>query len=167
MTKEDREYLILKSIKDGQDTIKQRDIARIAGVSLGMTNTIMKKLIEKGFLKSKQITSKNFKYLLTPDGLAMVSRRGGDFLKRTVRNVVIFNESIEIIVKDVKEQGYTTINLIGESDLLFIIQHSCNINGIELQQTEKESTNSEIKNIDATELGQEVLDSYLVGAVLH
>ena len=47
----------------------------------------------------------------------MVSRRGSDFLKRTIRNVVVFNDTINIIVKDIKEEGYKTINLVGESDL--------------------------------------------------
>ncbi len=132
-----------------------------------MTNSIIKKPIDKGLLRAKQITPKNIHYLLTPDGISMVSRRGSDFLKRTVRNVVVFNQSIEIIVKDAKEQGYKTINLIGESDLLFLIQHSCNVNGIELKQSEEESTDSRIKNIDSAELGQELLNSYLVEAVLH
>lgn len=41
------------------------------------------------------------------------------------------------------------------------------MNDIELQQTNDKITKKEVKNIDATELGQEVLNSYLVGAVLH
>lgn len=166
MTKEDREYLILKSIKEGQDTIRQRDIAKIAGVSLGMTNSIIKKLIDKGLLRAKQITSKNIKYLLTPEGLTMVTRRGGDFLKRTVRNVVVFNESIDIIVKSIRSEGYSTINLVGDSDVTFLLHHSCTINKMDLSYSKEPVTRNNTKNLDAQELGQEVLDAYLSGAVL-
>lgn len=166
MNKDDREYLILKSIKDGQDTIRQRDIAKIAGVSLGMTNTIIKRLIEKGLLKSKYVTSKNIKYLLTPAGLTLITKRGGDFLKRTIRNVVVFNESIDIKVKEIKTEGYTTINLIGESDLIFLLKHSCEINNMKLELTDKETNNKETKNINAENLSREVLDAYLLDAIL-
>jgi len=162
MTKDDREYLILKSIKDGQDTIRQRDIAKIAGVSLGMTNTIIKRLVEKGLLKTKQITPKQIKYLLTPQGITVVTKRGSDFLKRTIKNVVIFNQSIDIIVKNIKQEGYTTINLVGESDLIFLLEHSCANNNVKLHLNSKE--NKDTKNIYAEELSQEVLDTYLVTA---
>lgn len=44
----------------------------------------------------------------------MVSRKGSDFLKRTIKNVVVFNDSINIIVNDLKAEGYKTINLVGK-----------------------------------------------------
>ncbi|MGL1890240.1 MAG: winged helix-turn-helix transcriptional regulator [Spirochaetaceae bacterium] len=164
MTKEEREYLILKSIKDGQDTIRQRDIAKIAGVSLGMTNTIIKKMIDKGLLKTKQISPKHIRYLLTIKGLSAIKKRGSDFLKSTIKNVIVFNESINIIVKNLKEENYTSINLIGDSDLLFLLEYSCGINNIVLTTDRKEINNKETKNIYADELNIEVLDSYLVTA---
>lgn len=147
MKKDKVEYLILKSIHNGEKTIRQRDIARIANISLGMTNSIIKRLVEKGLLKIKYLNSKKMQYLLTPNGIIAVTKRSSDFLKKTIRNMMEFNQVIDIIVQDVKENGFNTINLIGESDLLFLIENSCNRKGIELQLNNEEVKQKDIKNV--------------------
>ncbi|QEN05610.1 winged helix-turn-helix transcriptional regulator [Thiospirochaeta perfilievii] len=147
MEKDTQEYLILKSIHDGEETIKQRDIAKIANISLGNTNSILKRLIDKGFVKASHINQKSFNYLLTPKGLSVITKRSSDFLKRTIRNVVVFKDAIELIVKDIKDNNFKSINLIGESDLLFLIENSCYKHQLKLTTTNKEITDPTVKNI--------------------
>lgn len=147
MEKDNQEYLILKSIHDGEETIRQRDIAKIANISLGMTNAIIRRLVNKGFLKAKHINRRSLSYLLTPEGLNIITKRSSDFLKRTIKNVVVFKDTIDIIVAELKSTNYRTINLIGESDLLFLIENSCLNYNIKLIQNEKELDEKQIKNI--------------------
>lgn len=130
MEKENQEYLILKSIQDGQETIRQRDISKIANISLGMTNTIIKKLIEKGLLKAKHINSKNINYLLTTQGINTISKRSTDFLKRTIRNVVVYKDAIDKIVVNIKKENYDGILIEDENDFNFLFEYSCLKHGI-------------------------------------
>lgn len=130
MDKENQEYLILRSIRDGQETIRQRDIAKIANISLGMTNAIIKKLIEKGLLKAKHINSNNIKYLLTTKGINIISKRTTDFLKRTIKNVVVYKDAIDKIVNTIKNENYDGIIIEGESDFNFLFEYSCLKHGI-------------------------------------
>lgn len=125
MSKEKSEFLILKSIQDGKETIRQRDLAKIAGISLGMTNAIIKKLVEKGFVKAKHINSKNIHYLLTPKGVSTLTKRSTVFLRRTIKNVVIYKDAIEKIVENIKKEGYTGIIIDEESDFNFLIEYIC------------------------------------------
>lgn len=147
MEKDTVEYLILKSINNGEKTISQRDIARIANISLGMANSIIKRLVEKGLLKVKYLKSKKMQYLLTASGMFVLTNRRSECLKKTIKNMVLFNQVIDVIVQDIKEKDFNTINLIGESDLLFLIENSCKRNGIELQQKIEEVNNNDIKNV--------------------
>jgi len=164
MEKEKQEYLILKLIHNGQETIRQRDIAKIANISLGMTNSIIKRLIEKGLLKAKHINQKNINYLLTPKGLSIITKKSSDFLKRTIKNVVVFKEAIDLIVRDLKNNNIKTINLIGESDLLFLIEYSCFKHQLKLIKVNKEINNLTVKNIysEAFLPKSEVNNIYLV-----
>ena len=45
---EDKELEILENIYHSSSSVRQRDLAEIVGLSLGMTNAILKRLVKKG-----------------------------------------------------------------------------------------------------------------------
>jgi DNA-binding MarR family transcriptional regulator len=47
----------------------QRDIAKAIGMSLGMTNSLLKRFSDKGYLYLKKISQRNIQYILTPAGM--------------------------------------------------------------------------------------------------
>ncbi|MEW5818174.1 MAG: winged helix-turn-helix transcriptional regulator, partial [Spirochaetota bacterium] len=55
MTATDKEIEILENIYSTQNPVRQRDLATIVGISLGMTNAIVKRLVKKGFLTIKKV----------------------------------------------------------------------------------------------------------------
>ena len=61
--------------KNNQSHINQRDLAEIAGLSLGMTNSILKRLVHKGLLSINKVNNRNIRYLVTPSGLEAISSR--------------------------------------------------------------------------------------------
>lgn len=167
MEKEKQEYLILECINNGKATVRQRDIAKIANISLGTTNLIIKRLVDKGLLKIKHISSKNINYLLTSEGLSIISKRSSDFLKRTIRNVIVFKEAVDLIVEDIKDQNYKTINLVGDSDILFLIENACNQYCIELTVNSVEIDEKETKNIYSESfIPKEASDSIYLATIL-
>lgn len=147
MEREIKEYLVLKSIKEGEETIRQRDIARIVGISLGMTNTIIKTMISKGFLKASSIDKKKVSYILTKEGLNVLSKRSYSFFKKTIKNVVVYKDAIDNFIGEIKNEGYKSINLVENTDFDFLIEYSSIKNNLHFTYNDL-GKNSRSKDID-------------------
>jgi DNA-binding MarR family transcriptional regulator len=121
----DKEYIILENIYNKQDSIRQRDLAHIAGISLGMTNAILKRLVLKGYLIAKKINRRNIHYAVTPDGINEILKRSYRYFKATIKNIVLYKERIMALLADIQKRSFRKIILIGQSDLDFIFEHCC------------------------------------------
>jgi DNA-binding PadR family transcriptional regulator len=133
--KNDTELVILENIYDSthhQGILRQRDLAHIAGASLGMTNSILKRLVQKGWITVRKLNSRKVQYAVTPDGVNEIARRSYRYFKRTIKNVVFYRERIEETVSEAHRRGLHSVVLIGLSDLDFIIEHACNRHGMTL-----------------------------------
>jgi hypothetical protein len=107
MISSDRELDALERIQQSQNPVRQRDLARIIGLSLGMTNAILKRLAQKGLLQV-QIAHRSYRYL-----------------KRTIKNVVFYKEAIDRLIQEIGSRGFRRLVLVGSSDLDFIVEHLC------------------------------------------
>jgi predicted transcriptional regulator len=125
----DKEIDILSQIAKGEQ-VRQRDLSHMIGMSLGMTNAILKRLRHKGFLAIRKVNNRNIAYAVTPKGLEAITKRSYRYFKRTIRNIVYYREAIEAFVRDVKSRGYLGIALAGASDLDFVVEHVCEICGM-------------------------------------
>ena len=86
----EKELEILSYIHSQKDTVPQRDLARVVGLSLGMTNAILKRLMEKGWLMIKKVNNRNIQYIVNPKGIEQITRRSYRYFKRTIKNVVYY-----------------------------------------------------------------------------
>jgi predicted transcriptional regulator len=138
----DHEIAILENIHHQAETrqVRQRDLARVVGISLGMTNVILKKLAQKGWVKIRKVSNRNIHYAVTPAGLEAISRRSFQFLKRTVKNVVYFKDILEGFIGDLGKKGFQGILLVGKSDFDFILAHLCQKQGLDFSQTDVDTT---------------------------
>ncbi|MCL2705350.1 MAG: winged helix-turn-helix transcriptional regulator [Spirochaetaceae bacterium] len=163
MNHSEKELSILEKIHKSKNSIKQRDLAKIAGLSLGMTNAILKRLVEKGLITIKKVNNRNIVYAVSPQGIEEVSARSYKFFKRTIKNVVIYKEAIDGIIKETKAKGFTKIYLIGKSDMDFILEHMCSKNHMHYSNGEVSPMNepglfviySESINKDSTKIKEE------------
>jgi DNA-binding MarR family transcriptional regulator len=124
----EKEIEVLETILHADENdrqVVQRDIAHIVGVSIGMTNAIIKRLAKKGLLTIRKVNNRNVRYALSPEGMRVLSEKSYRYFKRTIKNVVFYKEKIGDAVYTAAEQGYDTIVLAGESDLDFIVEHFC------------------------------------------
>ena len=121
----DRELEVLESIYRNQDAIKQRDLARIIGLSLGMTNAILKRLAQKGLLKIRKVNNRNIHYIVSPEGIEAITRKSYRYFKRTVKNVVLYKEAMDELVTRIVHEHYAGLVLMGNSDLDFLVEHLC------------------------------------------
>ena len=134
----DHEYALLESIYHQHDArpVKQRDLARIVGISLGMTNVILRKLAQKGWVIVRKINSRNIQYAVTPAGIDEISRRGYQFFKKTVRNVVYYKDELERFLLSAKARNFHAIVLVGKSDFDFVLAFLCQKHKLEFKQSE-------------------------------
>ena len=63
----------------------QRGLSRGTGLSLGMTNLLLKRLARRGLIKVRQLDWKRTQYLLTPKGALEKTRKTYDYARYTVR----------------------------------------------------------------------------------
>ena len=138
----EHELEILENIYKNSEHVHQRDLARIVGLSLGMTNAILKRLVKKGFLKIKKVNNRNIQYIVSPRGIDEITRRSYRYFKRTIKNVVYYKEAIAGMLKEIKAKGYKSLVLVGNSDLDFIVEHYCIKYSIELIRDDKKEQES-------------------------
>ena len=116
--------------------LSQRSIARALGMSVGLTNAILKRLTDKGFLMMRRINHNNAHYLVTPAGVEQISRRSYLYLRRTIGHVVRYKERLREFCREQKLVGVREIVLIGESDLAFILEWCAEKEGLGFRQVE-------------------------------
>jgi DNA-binding MarR family transcriptional regulator len=130
----DTEYLILEKVYDysgNRLALRQRDLAQMAGTSLGMTNVILKRLTRKGWITIKKLNSRNIHYAITLEGMNEIFRRSYGYFKRTIKNVFFYKEKIDEAIGEAKRKGMVSALLVGQSDLDFIVEYSCHRNGLQ------------------------------------
>jgi len=127
-----KEIEILENIYHSQPDMRQRDLAQIAGLSLGMTNAILKRLAQKGWITVRKVNNRNISYAVSPEGMDLIMRKSYHYFRRTIKNVVYYRRSIEQLIHEVGQLGYQKLLLIGQSDLDFIVEHACGRSEVEL-----------------------------------
>lgn len=87
--------------------IKQRELAKSLGVSLGKTNYCLKALLNKGLIKTQNFRSNSNKlayaYLLTPLGIAEKAKLTSHFLKLKVAEYDALWAEIEMLRQEVAQ----------------------------------------------------------------
>ena len=150
----DHEYALLESIYHHTEDrpVRHRDLARVVGISLGMTNVILQKLAQKGWVIIRRINSRNIQYAVTPSGIEQISRKSFLFLKRTVRNVVFYKDMLDQLVADLKTRGYRAIVLVGKSDFDFVLAYLCQKHQLEFIESQTPSRREGAKLIYAEDV---------------
>jgi len=130
----DKELAVLENIYATKEPVRQRDLASVVGLSLGMTNAIIKRLAQKGFITIRKVNNRNISYAVSPEGAEAIAKRSYRYLRRTIRNVVDYKQAVEELTAKVKRAGYTGILLAGKSDVDFMLEHFCTKYGLSFRK---------------------------------
>ena len=129
LQKTDKELEVLRNLHR-KDSLRQRDLAEIVGLSLGMTNAIMKRLAVKGLLTVRKVNNRNIRYAVSPAGVEEIAKRSYKYFKKTIKNIVYYKNGIEELVRGVRREGFERVVLVGASDVDFIVEHLCREYGL-------------------------------------
>jgi lipopolysaccharide/colanic/teichoic acid biosynthesis glycosyltransferase len=81
---------------------------------VGTVNWYLKRLVKKGYVKTKQLERRNLKYFVTPAGLALKARLTTEYMEASLRVYRELRRAAQETLTGVSEAGYESVAL--ESD---------------------------------------------------
>jgi predicted transcriptional regulator len=105
-------------------SLSQRSLARKLNISLGLTNAIIKNLILRGWLKAKKDTGRKLLYVITPKGMANVSRLMYSRFQETLHYYHYTKDLLTAYLMKIYQQGERTVNIYGTGQLAEITYYA-------------------------------------------
>ncbi len=81
MDREEQMILNLLAMIENEPDTTQKGLASRLGVAVGVVNSYLKRVIYKGYVKTKSLQRRRLRYLLTPSGIKEKSRLTYEFLQ--------------------------------------------------------------------------------------
>lgn len=116
-----KEFKVIEAIAENSD-ITQRDIAGKSGMSLGLANILINRLIKKGYLKAKKLNARKISYMVTPKGLKQKARRSYRFMKKNFSVILKLRQLIEDYARKKYTKGSRTFIVTGAGELADITE---------------------------------------------
>lgn len=98
--------------------ISQRKLSQHLGVALGVTNTCLKKMVNKGLVKVKGINHKRIAYYLTPKGFSEKTKLTYHFLQHTIRFYSTIKDNISAKLSSLSQAGHRRIICYGAGEVM-------------------------------------------------
>ncbi len=121
-TIDERELSVLEVIEKNNN-ITQRELSKKTGLSLGLTNIILKRLAKKGYIKIKRMNKKKILYHLTPQAIFDKTNRTYKYLVSSVNIVLNIRENLYKYLNDNKiVEKYNKFIIIGHNEISEIVR---------------------------------------------
>ena len=110
----------------------QRHLASELDVSLGLVNSFIKRLANKGYFKITNLKPNKVRYILTPVGIAEKSRLTYEFIKYSYQLYSGARHRLQELFRDLEFNGCCRIVFYGADDFAEIAYISCCSTRIEM-----------------------------------
>jgi len=124
-----RTLKILEEI-DNDHTPSQRDLSKKLNMSLGLVNSFLKRLANKGYFKINNIPKNRVKYILTPKGITEKTRLTYQYIQYSFEFYRNAREKLHKLFKYLMAQGVRRVVFYGTGDfaeIAFISLHETSI----------------------------------------
>ena len=105
-------------------SLSQRSLSLKLNISLGLTNSILQNLIHRGWIKVQKMTGRKILYLITPEGMANVSRLMYNRFQETLHYYHYTKDLLTAYLMKLYQQGEKTINIYGTGQLAEITYYA-------------------------------------------
>jgi len=102
--------------------LTQRELSKRTDISLGAVNIILKRLINRGIVKTKTLTPKKIEYFITPKGFYEKAKKSYNYVLKTINLVKLIREEIARIVLEEYNKGQKSFVILGNDNLADIIE---------------------------------------------
>ncbi len=125
---------LLSTLEEDGD-ITQRNIASKLGVALGLANAYLKKSVEKGYVKIKQVPRKRYSYYITPKGFAEKAALTAEYFTSSYAFFRKSKNDCELILNECAINGIydvilSNISELAEITILTSLDSKINIIGV-------------------------------------
>lgn len=125
----DREIILLEQIEHDPD-VTQASLAAQLGVAVGTVNWLLRRMIEKGYVKIKRAQRRKLKYIITPEGLAFRAQLTMNYIDTSMRLYRRTRQHVGELLVEVKKAGYNSVSIAGDGDIADIIRLTCLEQGV-------------------------------------
>jgi DNA-binding MarR family transcriptional regulator len=125
----DRNLNLLESIEHDPD-ITQASLADQLGVAVGTVNLLLKRLIDKGYVKVKRAQRHKLRYIITAEGIALRARLTVHYIENTMNLYRRTRQRVHELLAQVKAAGYDHVYLEGDGDIAEICRLTCLEHGV-------------------------------------
>lgn len=126
-----RTLKILEEINKGRAP-SQRDLAKELNVSLGLVNSFVKRLANKGYFKITTIPKNRVRYIMTPMGIAEKSRLTYEFIRYSYKFYTDACQKLRDLYQQLEKAGCYRLALYGANDFAQIAYISCHGTSIDI-----------------------------------
>jgi hypothetical protein len=117
---QERIYRVLELISESP-CISQRDLASSTGLSLGLINLTLKRLIQTGHIKVFSLNRRKVEYILTPKGLIEKAHRTYAYVSKTVKTFMEYQGRLEQLIRDLVGQDCARFAILGDSEIVPLV----------------------------------------------
>ena len=112
---------VITSLHEAESGISQREIARRTGLSVGLINAVIKKLVNTGYVKTSHLNRRSLDYLLTPQGFAQAAMKSYRFVLSTVKSFRKIQTQLETLLDKLNSEGIREFYLNGDCELAELV----------------------------------------------
>jgi hypothetical protein len=100
-----------------EPAISQRGLSTHLGVAIGLVNTYLKRCIQKGWIKVRNIPTKRYAYYLTPGGFIEKAKLTAEYLSSGFEFFRQARNELLMIFHECEAKNWINVILIGKGDL--------------------------------------------------
>lgn len=126
-----RTLKILEAVEQ-EETPSQRDLARRLNVSLGLVNSFIKRLVNRGYFKATTIPKNRVKYMLTPKGIAEKTRLTYEYIQYSFLFYKDTRQRLKTLFARLESAGVRNVVFFGIGEVAEIAYLSLSETRIEL-----------------------------------
>lgn len=126
------EFAVIREINSNSRP-NQREIAQKVGVSLGLVNLILRRFVQKGYIKIKEIPPRRVCYMLTPKGMAEKAKKSYDYTLRTLELLKSVTNGLQEIILEERQKGMKNLIITGSGELAALAEiafRNLNLDGV-------------------------------------
>jgi predicted transcriptional regulator len=125
---DDKTLHILNQISESP-ALSQRALASESGVSVGLVNLIIKRLLHTGHIKVGALNKKKVQYLLTPKGFLEKTRRSYSYIASTVNVFKEYRERLTTLIESLEARGHRRFALLGRGEIADLAEMALSLAG--------------------------------------
>ena len=116
MDRDEQMILNLLSVIEDEPNTTQKDLATRLGVAVGVVNSYLKRVIYKGYVKTKSIQRRRLRYLLTPSGIKEKTRLTYEFLQYSFVYIREVRRKTRTLLTPFSQQGNKRVVFYGAGE---------------------------------------------------